>query len=644
MEPNTFYIDCSQDKSNSESDSVFIYKLKDTLQLPQGTTISSQSAHINKKGQQGTINLERDYEESLIIQYYVNPDGYLSPKDKGDPPYFTRSFVIDELEDLVDNASDIPVLQRNFYASFDESTDQQPFILCKKNGTTIKPIRNKIRIKVNKGVYGITQLADIITKQINGYIDINDTNEFSKIEQEINSNQFKGYPVQKSDENNATPITIVSVVEDQGIYDFGSPTCDDIFVNSFTYYNMTKLQQTNVANTDFNYANLRANTIDGLGTFGKGLCSLWTNKYANVDEDDYNFTRNGVAIGTSNFTLNFNEKNNGYEFTYLHEPMRIQNFDNLGNKLPNAGSECVVYKKPLDSYLEGITNRDILVNTKTTPLARIGGIIVSNWCFRTSYLNGTKNGKKNNKSIDDCLPLNMNNFFNNEDEAKRVWENTLWFKLGFTYEDLNKKYEKPKIYDHNMTTLCESLGISYNDEYSLLGTTTNGNINDQTVINTISSDNNPQDVTVDGGLVTNLKQFGLYDTAYSKSNVDKVQLVGSLYDNFTVYYAITQSQGLSASQLPTLDKYGYYLIDCSIIDTTTYYGNGERSNILTIVDKNGSNDFNSQTEQMIHTLSNSKFVNNIKFRVLNPDGSEATTNGLNSITLRIDLPEPNQSK
>ena len=103
------------------------------------------------------------------------------------------------------------------------------------------------------------------------------------------------------------------------------------------------------------------------------------------------------------------------------------------------------------------------MKTLNAVIQRYSGVQVYNWAFETATKQGNvdilnfagyNNDNPNNKDF-----WNFKQFFNKESEARTAWESTLWFRLGFTYDQLvnEDSYLKEKAF-----------GV----EYTLQGTTT----------------------------------------------------------------------------------------------------------------------------------------------------------------------------
>ena len=83
---NVLYIDANARNSTilTEDNNRYRYTLPNTLTLPTGTQISAQSSVINLQGITGaSIEIEEDIEEEVIVQYYIKDTYHEIPRPSG---------------------------------------------------------------------------------------------------------------------------------------------------------------------------------------------------------------------------------------------------------------------------------------------------------------------------------------------------------------------------------------------------------------------------------------------------------------------------------------------------------------------------------------------------------------------------------
>ena len=47
-----------------------------------------------------------------------------------------------------------------------------------------------------------------------------------------------------------------------------------------------------------------------------------------------------MTVGTTNFSIAYDNQASLYKMSHLHEPRKIPSYDKLGNKLDNPSAEC----------------------------------------------------------------------------------------------------------------------------------------------------------------------------------------------------------------------------------------------------------------------------------------------------------------
>lgn len=392
------------------------------------------------------------------------------------------------------------------------------------------------------------------------------------------------------------------------------------------------------------------------------------------------FTR---MIGTSNFSFEYNTEQNGYEMKGLHQVPIAPSHDGLGIKNSSAGNQVINVKQlignslrrtpetstiakhynglaPADPNYATTNNKGYFSNPKTTklirgllntPETRTSGIMITNFALETSINNrsvaveGTDVGK------------NFRDYFNSDKEARQHWKSTIWFKLGFDYDQIanRDKFKKQNIYNKDFKN-----NVYYNtpNANQNCGFTTDTAI-DNSIITTISTLNNPYEIAEKKILPdksnpaeTNFQIFGLgavsrpwdvYNATKAIGSICSInQFSNSLYKACScIPVSIADVGGITANRLPTLTQQSYYLITSDILDNfKDNVKKGEPLALMGVVAKtNLSNqDFIVDKNDITQILSQSKVVNKIRIKVLNPNLTTPILDDSSSILIKITKP------
>ena len=404
------------------------------------------------------------------------------------------------------------------------------------------------------------------------------------------------------------------------------------------------------------------------------------------------FPNNAMTVGTTDFKISFDTSNSLFSLDHLHEPRRLPTYDKLGNKVDSPSSECYYIQRTVDVfkdlnrfidnegnnftnypelfYFEStapgdqiVNNNDTVVNNLSTIAQRLTGVMMRNWAFSTAKKLRTVGkplaGADVASTTDPAFAtskitnyddfLTFDEFFRTKAEAKDAWSQTIWAKLGFTYEQIcsSDSYEKVKYYNLNQETLG--------------GFTTTAGFS-STVIPQVStqyaSNKAPQDVPegVAKSFNAGVQYFNNADmnvpskralATYDPANPDDVvqvnrtyQYQNSLYDYAVMGAVETAGKDIQARQLPNLSKHGYFLITSNIGGNTDVVHDSSPVVLLDTVPKSNlaNQDFIFNRNDLTHTLSNPVNINSIQINIVNPDLSNPVLNPNSSVLLRIDYP------
>jgi hypothetical protein len=404
------------------------------------------------------------------------------------------------------------------------------------------------------------------------------------------------------------------------------------------------------------------------------------------------FPNNAMTVGTTDFKISFDTSNSLFSLDHLHEPRRLPTYDKLGNKVDSPSSECYYIQRTVDVfkdlnrfidnegnnftnypelfYFEStapgdqiVNNNDTVVNNLSTIAQRLTGVMMRNWAFSTAKKLRTVGkplaGADVASTTDPAFAtskitnyddfLTFDEFFRTKAEAKDAWSQTIWAKLGFTYEQIcsSDSYEKVKYYNLNQETLG--------------GFTTTAGFS-STVIPQVStqyaSNKAPQDIPegIASAFNAGVQYFNNADmnvpskralATYDPANPDDVvqvnrtyQYQNSLYDYAVMGAVETAGKDIQARQLPNLSKHGYFLITSNIGGNTDVVHDSSPVVLLDTVPKSNlaNQDFIFNRNDLTHTLSNPVNINSIQINIVNPDLSNPVLNPNSSVLLRIDYP------
>ncbi len=502
----------------------------------------------------------------------------------------------------------------------------------------------------------------------------------------------------------------------------------------------------------------------------------------------YDIFKDGYYVGTPDFSFSYDSDKSAFAIQGLHQSKRIPSADMRGNPMTSEGQECVYVRRQatgLEDFMieprrteaiiqniidtTGTTDRNqwspaqrayeerfnkgngaagfrekirsVLSNNED----RVGGVAIYNWAYHTAKKYGDIDPKTFTKISDSGHPYKVyhddfeylwkfQDFFSSEDKAKKAWNNTLWARLGFTYDNLQseKSWEKVPYYDlpvdkytnepsaealatgnsetirlsRRANTYYEPRNKMYfkNEDFVLYGKTTKGDIgldSGPTISTTfnnllfqytekpVSGKVNPDEKKA--GLISQVirtydntnpvKPYYGYDyeiitegldggqansnlTDYASVSLEQNPLTGSaknafadvfdmefsydnsMYQGKTRVPVLSSSKSIIATKLPHLSDQGYFIITSDIVDNSQdELKQGQPLPLLSVVPiSNLSNqDFITSDSDIVHTLNQTKNLNSVKIKVLNPNLTPAELDENSSVILKINMPMPQNS-
>jgi len=381
-----------------------------------------------------------------------------------------------------------------------------------------------------------------------------------------------------------------------------------------------------------------------------------------------NYFDKGIIMGTDSPTFIYNASKSGFAIDRLHQPLKFPTNDKYGNEFSDrAGQEGFYLKRipngnfsldgikacfedypplNLQSFVESSQFTD-LQNTLNTLMTRSSGISVFNWSLDVAQRLRTK--QPSNSFTDELL--RFDEFFLNKAEAENAWKQTLWGRLGFQYTQLQDPtaWGKSKLY-----TQAAINNIGFTTETDA----------DSSVITTISTLFNSFDANVPdhapGGQIVptpkldaGIQLFSQLDVnvpyggfnnnrAAPGENTVVAPYQGSYYENAVMIPVISKTRQVVANELPTLSRFGYFLVSSDIVANTDIVNRNDPLALLDVIPITSlsNQDFIADRNQLAHVITNPKVLNSITIRVLNPDLSIPTLQPNSSVILKITKPLP----
>jgi len=376
----------------------------------------------------------------------------------------------------------------------------------------------------------------------------------------------------------------------------------------------------------------------------------------------YNTGYFGAYIGATNIKFQWDSERSAFTLNNLHQPYRFMSHDNFGNNIQEAGQEGVLLKRFNDKSL-----RDPATDTfkfdypalrdYQKPQERISGIAIFNWDMETARREGDIDYRDATQWAQGQEQQDMwqfEDFFTDRSKAQIAWKKTLWHKLGFKYDQL----QKPDNWEAG-----NFVSDPLDNGRRVYGKTTRANIT-SSMIPTCSTTFNIMEADMGDNTQQRPRVFANFDlgTAQDDQNTQSQvnpfpQLIGgnsgnNTFDNTLQYFSspytkittcpiLTQGKEILAGDLPTLSEEGYYLITSNIIDG--YKDRVKRGTPIPLlgvapISNLSSQDFIQTRNQMVHTIQNEMIINSIKIKILTPDLKNPVLQENSSVILKIVRP------
>ena len=383
----------------------------------------------------------------------------------------------------------------------------------------------------------------------------------------------------------------------------------------------------------------------------------------------FNIYDEGFVTGTTNFKLGFSQEAQLFTIEGLGQLRKEPTNDNLGNEMPDP-SKTVVYERRVSNNVTTFTTTSGTITPEQTrevhstlskPMSRLSGTYIYNWGVATAKRLRT-NFDLAGTTADDYK--SFQDFFNTEDEARLAWEQTLWFRLGFQYDQIQK------------TTSWGTSRFFMDPAEANVGFTTDAILDDGAIpfVSTMYSNQDYTQPTKNGTPTIPAGQI------YARPNVDNMQVFNlldvnipsialknnktpvnegdptaappdttpcvfpynsSFFKKAVMLPILTTEIPKEAEKLPQLSEDGYL-----IITSPTFQNNDQISKVSPVclldilpLSALSNQDFVSDKNELVHTLTNEKIIEYIEIRILRPDLTEPILDENSSVLLRITIPE-----
>jgi len=395
--------------------------------------------------------------------------------------------------------------------------------------------------------------------------------------------------------------------------------------------------------------------------------------------------RRGYYLGTPDLELNWDDAKSSFTFNYLHQSHRIPSHDQYANPIEGDGTEALEFKRLAQKCRTGSANPQSEVYNENyvhpsvagsfeNPQRRLGGIMIYNWARKVAQTHSDIDWRNPDIMNQECVGngpddfhsgnyLTFEDYFSTPDKAKAAWTKTIWHKLGFSYNQMANEasYEQ----ERRMDMIPNVADDPKTQNMRLYGMTTTGDmsVSINPTISTTYNDN--EKVYHDGEIAGNIRAYNNLDinTPYlpfttdgtiSKAEAGRTgdgnlegdvdnskSYFGSMYELMSSALVSTQGRPIQAQNLPVLNNNGYLIVNSDIIDThSDSIKNGQNMCMLGIIPLGtfSSQDFITNSNQMVHIVGQTKIVNSIKINIVNPDLTPADLDENSSVILKIVRP------
>jgi len=599
---NTFVLECNRfnSKSKDNQDKLDWINNIDPLHLKEGDQVTMVKAILNRRGASTqTVEFENDMEEEILIAYYVMDSG-IGASCKARPWVYVDGKFTDGTTTRVTNSG---------------FTDT-PYLRCKASsdglGRKIYPIISKVSIKIPKGSYSVSNLADLITQQFsNGVFDtpfdykINNTLKQNLLTYGLPYNGGFMDRVYHTGPLNNSGIDDAEIEFNIGLQTTGG-YWDDYIKD---YDDLTLLGDT--ADT------IRDKTDPDPAHFFRG------NDPALADS----FSSLGSSFIGASPSISWDTNENRFFLNELHSPYTIPTIDQpdtITTANANAGSTATIFKEQHDTF-----NPDVSCN----PRCAVTGVWILNPAFRTSRLKGDIQYTKDiavasagnlshviNVALESVAPYNptiisegekatafwvgtygadFDECFSSTQLAETEWKTTLWYRLGFDRTQFGVKNRFTYKYQTKPTETITTRGITTTNDYDI-----------------------SYALSMSGLGPHPFSQHGTVVHAYAGEI--PTSLTGAEAGIYSEARIETPTKPLVAQHLPQLSSQNsYYNVWSDLVPNNWFSNEGNKMSLVGNISLNYSDgDFvYSFDDNIVFTLTEDMVVNSVNTKIVQSDGT-----------------------
>jgi hypothetical protein len=344
-----------------------------------------------------------------------------------------------------------------------------------------------------------------------------------------------------------------------------------------------------------------------------------------------------VFAGTSVAELTFGDAvSNRFALSNFHEFYKLPSLTPAGTTTTGyAGQQATKFNNPYFNDSSGSGVDENIASGKSTnfspiyPVDSSSGVAINNFDFdlvknTTIYKNliaeiqaidgataSLSQLLHKEKLIFDLFTKPFDKFFNSTTEAKQAWSNSLWARLGFTYNQLGD-------ISNRLESFIATSQTEIGDPTKQLGIITHNAFDFSKIVSSDGlGDGNPN---VSNG--TPMQNYRL--KAYFMGQ----GLPNNLGTSGNYIHLLGNSKPINAEELPSLNNgKSYLLIESDIIKPNYKDNKSNWGNLLAIMSKeNASNDTIFGAEPIDFTVTEPRLLTDITIYIKNQDGSLASDN------------------
>lgn len=353
-----------------------------------------------------------------------------------------------------------------------------------------------------------------------------------------------------------------------------------------------------------------------------------------------------IYAGTSDFTLKYDSsKASRYSLSNFHDFYKLPSYGPDGNSTGSGGNQATKYNNPFGyrrqiSYPKrplagesGIFEEKFAGGTGAVyPIDGQTGLMINNFAYDlckntlvyeqakanilsfqdfgdlTDGANYGGNAMRREKAIFDLFTKPFDQFFASDIEAKAAWRKSLWFRLGFSYEqlgDITSQLESRKtggspLYDRSL----KLHGIVTHNQFDFTAIPSSQGLGTQFFASPDHSDNKPKQ-------------------KYTLQNYYLGKAANPFVVNQSPFVLLDTSKSIDAAELPNLNEgRSYYVIESDIVKPNYSNSIGTKGTVVGIMSKeNSTQDTLFSTEGIEFIMTEDKLLTEINIDIKNPDGT-----------------------